>query len=104
MTEVAVSIDDDPSLNTGSVARFWDVSVPTLRRDVRDGKHPPPDYRSGQYAFWKRSTLIHERERRIAASAAKAARLRQTQLTAAANARAGRRKQSAETTDTAKAS
>jgi hypothetical protein len=82
-----VSIDDDPSLNTGSVACFWDVSVPTLRRDVREGRHPPPDYRNGQYSFWKRSTLVRERERRIAASAAKAARLRQAQLGAAAHAR-----------------
>jgi hypothetical protein len=91
-----VLIDDDPSLNTGSVARFWDVSIPTLRRDVREGRHPPPDYRSGQYAFWKRSTLIRERERRIAASAATAARLRQSQLNAAAHAREERKRKRVE--------
>jgi hypothetical protein len=82
-----VFIDDDPSLNTKSTAQFWDVSVPTLRRDVRDGKHPPPDYRNGQYSFWKRSTLVRERERRIAASAAKAERLREAQNAAAKHAR-----------------
>jgi hypothetical protein len=96
-----VLIDDDPSLNTKSVARFWDISIPTLRRSVRTGGHPPPDYRSGEYAFWKRSTLIRERERRVAETAAKAARLREKQLNSAANARAGRRKQPTETTDTA---
>jgi hypothetical protein len=85
-------IDDDPSKNTTSTARFWDCSVSALRRDIREGRHPPPDYRSGQYAFWKTSTLVRERERRIAASAAKAERLRAKQVKAAAIARAGRRK------------
>jgi hypothetical protein len=82
------TIDDfDPSLNAGSTARFWDISIPTLNRDVRERRHPPADYTNGQYRFWKLSTLVRERERRIGESAHKAATLRQAQLGAAANAR-----------------
>jgi predicted site-specific integrase-resolvase len=87
-----VPIDDlDRSLNAGDVARFWGISMPTLNRDVREGRHPPADYTNGQYRFWKLSTLIRARERRIAESAHKAAAQRQEQLNAAARARTAQR-------------
>ena len=91
------TIDDfDPSLNARSTARFWDSSIPTLNRDVRERRHPPPDYTNGQYRFWKLSTLVRERERRIGEAAHKTAALRQAQLGAAANARdAQKRKRAA---------
>jgi hypothetical protein len=99
------TIDDlDPSLNAGSTARFWDISIPTLNRDVRERRHPPADYTNGQYRFWKLSTLVRERERRIGESAHKAAAQRQEQLDAAARARTAqrqKRERQATTTDAA---
>jgi hypothetical protein len=86
-----VSVADlDRSLNARQVADFRARSLVSLNRDIRENKFPPPDYTSGQYRFWKLSTVIRAREREIAESAAKAAKRRQAQLEAAARARAGR--------------
>jgi hypothetical protein len=83
--------DLDPSLNAGSVARFENISIVTLNRRIREGRFPQADYLSGPYRYWKRSTILIARERRIAENAEKLARQRQAQLDAAANARAGKR-------------
>jgi hypothetical protein len=102
---VSITITDhdlDPSLNAGSVARFENISIVTLNRRIREGRFPPADYTSGPYRFWKRSTVLIARERRIAENAERLARQRQAQLDAAANARAAqkRKRQAAVTSST----
>jgi hypothetical protein len=90
---VSITIIDhdlDPSLNAGSVARFENISIVTLNRRIREGRFPPADYTHGQYRFWKRSTVLIARERRIAEHADEHARLRKAQLLRAAGAREGR--------------
>jgi hypothetical protein len=84
--------DLDPSLNAGSVARFENVSIATLNRRIREGRFPQADYLSGPYRYWKRSTILIARERRIAENAERIARQRQAQLDSVANARAGRKR------------
>jgi hypothetical protein len=101
-----VSITDfDPSLNARKVCEHEGRSLPSLNRDIREGKFPGPDYCIGQYRFWKLSTLVRFRERRIADAAHKAAAQRKAQLDAAANARDARqqrrRERQATTTDAA---
>jgi predicted DNA-binding transcriptional regulator AlpA len=92
----------DPSLNARSVALFEGISVVTLNRLIREGKFPQADYLRGPYRFWKRSTVICARERRIAESAHRVAEQRAAQLDAAARARgAQRRKRAAASPDTA---
>jgi hypothetical protein len=101
---VVDDLDLDRSLNAGGVARFWGISIVTLNRDVRKGRHPGPDYLHGQYRFWKLSTLIRARERRIAESAHQIATTRQRQLVAADRARTvqrQKRERQATTTDAA---
>jgi hypothetical protein len=96
---VSITITDhdlDPSLNAGSVARFENISIVTLNRRIREGRFPSADYTHGQYRFWKRSTVLIARERRIAEHADELARQRQTQLEAAERARAGRKRQPAD--------
>ena len=83
--------DFDPSLNARKVCEHEGRSLVSLNREVREGRFPQPDYTIGQYRFWKLSTVVRHRERRIAESAHKAAAQRRTQLDAAANARAGRK-------------
>jgi hypothetical protein len=82
--------DIDPSLSAADAARFEAISIPTMNRRIRAGLHPRPDYTVGPYRFWKLSTLIAARERRIGEHAAKAGAKRQTQLLQAAHARAGK--------------
>jgi predicted DNA-binding transcriptional regulator AlpA len=90
---VSINMNDlDPSLNSRQVCEHMGRSLPTLNRDVREGKFPPPDYTVGQYRFWKLSTVIRARERRIGEAAAKAGTVRKQQLEAAARARAAKRK------------
>jgi hypothetical protein len=87
---VSITITDhdlDPSLNAGSVARFENISIVTLNRRIREGRFPPADFTSGQYRYWKRSTVLISREQRIAENAEKVARERQAQFTAAEYAR-----------------
>jgi hypothetical protein len=100
---VSITIADhdlDPSLNAGSVARFENISIVTLNRRIREGRFPRADFTSGQYRYWKRSTVLIARERRIAENAEKLGRQREAQLNAAAQARAGRdrKRQAAPTT------
>jgi hypothetical protein len=92
------TIDDDPSWNAQSVAAFRDWSVTTLNRRVREGSHAKPDYRSGPYRYWRRSTVVAQRDRDIAASASaeKAAQQHQAQREAAEHARAERQRKRAE--------
>jgi hypothetical protein len=85
----------DPSLSARKVADFESRSIVSINRDVRNGRYPQPDYTIGQYRFWKLSTLIRARERRIGESAAKAAAQRQAQIDAAERARAGQREKRA---------
>jgi hypothetical protein len=82
--------DLDPSMNARSVCKFRDCSLPTLNRDVRSGRFPPPDFTSGPYRYWKSSTVIRHREHQITASAAQASALREKQLDQAAEARRAR--------------
>jgi hypothetical protein len=83
--------DIDLSLNAADAARFEAISIPTMNRRIRKGLHPRPDYCVGPYRFWKLSTLVAARERRIGESAAKSAAKRQTQLLQAAHARESKR-------------
>jgi hypothetical protein len=97
-----VSITDfDPSLNARKVCEHEGRSLPALNRDIREGRFPQPDYTIGQYRFWKLSTVIRHRERRIAASAHQAAAQRATQLDAAAHARKHKRVPAATPSDAA---
>ena len=89
--------DFDPSLNARKVCEHEGRSLVSLNRDVREGRFPEPDYTIGQYRFWKLSTVVRHRERRIAESAHKAAAQRQMQLEGAAKARAGRKTAEART-------
>jgi hypothetical protein len=91
-------IDDlDPALNARSVARFEDISLPTLNRRIREGLFPQADYHHGAYRFWLRSTVLATREQRLAENAERVARQRQAQLDSVANARAGRKRTTAAT-------
>src|SRR5262245_5016855 len=85
-----IDLQNDPLLNTRAAADFNGVSVPTHKRRVRTGEHPPPDIVYGQRPYWKRSTILIAREERIAKCAAANEALRATQLANAARARAGR--------------
>ena len=84
--------DFDPSLNARKVCEHEGRSLVSLNRDVREGRFPEPDYTIGQYRFWKLSTVVRHRERRIAESAHKAAAQRQAQLEGVERARAGRKR------------
>jgi hypothetical protein len=90
------ALDIDPTLNAVSTARFWDTSIPTLNRRIRKGQHPPADFVVGPYRFWKLSTLVAARERRIGEAAAQAGAQRKALLEAAAHAREGKREARAE--------
>jgi hypothetical protein len=92
------TLDDvfDPSLGARKVAAHEGRSLVSINRDIRNGRFPQPDYTIGQYRFWKLSTLIRARERRIAESAHRAAAQRQKQLDAAANARDTQQRKRAE--------
>jgi predicted site-specific integrase-resolvase len=98
---VPIPTIDDPSLNAGDAARFWGVSIVTLNRNIREGRHPPADFTNGPYRFWKLSTLVRARERRIAESAHETAALRRAQLKAAEHARVERQRKRAEQAATA---
>jgi hypothetical protein len=89
-------VDIDPSLNARGVCEFEGRSLPSLNRDLREGRFPQPDYMIGQYRYWKLSTVVRHRERRIADANARARALRETQLDAAAKARDGRQRARAE--------
>ena len=85
-----IKLLDDPLMNAGNAARFEGISIPTMNRRIRTGDFPPPDYVHGQIRYWKRSTILAAREKRIAKYATANELLRETQLANAARARAGR--------------
>ena len=87
--------DLDPSLNSASVARFENISIVTLNRRIREGQFPAADFMHGPYRYWKRSTVLIARERRIAENAEKVARQRQAQLEGVERARAARKRTAA---------
>jgi hypothetical protein len=84
------NLDDvfDPSLGARKVAQHEGRSIVAINRDIRRGRFPAADYTIGAYRFWKLSTLVRWRERRIAESAHQTAVQRQAQLDSAAHARA----------------
>lgn len=90
--------DLDRSLNARAVAVFEGRSIVSINRDIRAGRFPPPDYTIGQFRYWKLSTVIRARERRIGEAAARAGVQRQEQLENAERARAGKSKPTADAT------
>lgn len=92
-----MSIPDlDRTLNARAVCEFRGRSLPTLNRDIREGRFPPPDFTVGQWRYWKFSTVIRAREREIGEAAANAAALRRRHLEDAERARAARARKRAE--------
>ena len=87
--------DLDRSLNARAVAKFEGRSIVSINRDIRAGRFPPADYVIGQFRYWKLSTVIRARERRIGEAAARAGAQRQEQVEAAATAREARRRKRA---------
>jgi hypothetical protein len=83
-------IDFDPSLNARRVCEHEGRSLPALNRDIREGRFPQPDYTVGQFRYWKLSTVVRHRERRIAEDATRARAQRESQLKSAARARSAR--------------
>ena len=79
--------DLDRSLNARAVAEFEGRSIVSINRDIRAGRFPVPDYTIGQNRYWKLSTVIRHRERRIADSATKTGAQRARQLAAVERAR-----------------
>jgi hypothetical protein len=88
--------DDNPSMNAASVARFEDISIPTLNRRIRQGAFPPADFVHGPLRYWLRSTVLAARARRMANSAEQLAAKRTVQLRAAEAARVARERKRAE--------
>jgi hypothetical protein len=84
--------DFDPSLNARKVAEHEGRSLISLNRDIREGRFPPPDYCVGHYRYWKLSTVIRARERKIGEAATKTASRRRAQLEAAERARAAQQR------------
>jgi hypothetical protein len=87
-THAKSSPDYDPSLSAASVAAHEDCSVITLDRRIRLGQFPRADFQQGPYRYWKLSTVLAARERRIAQTAETIKRRREKQAASAAAARA----------------
>jgi predicted DNA-binding transcriptional regulator AlpA len=88
--------DDNPSMNAASVARFEDISIPTLNRRIREGAFPRPDFMHGPLRYWLRSTVLAARAQRMAKSAEQFTAKRAEQLRAAESARVARERKRAE--------
>jgi hypothetical protein len=95
--------DDNPSMNAASVARFEDISIPTLNRRIRLGAFPPADFVHGPLRYWLRSTVLAARAQRIANNAEQIAAKRAAQLRAAKAARGARERRRRTATDTSDA-
>src|SRR5215831_9076431 len=85
-----IDLQNDPLLNTRDGAALEGISIPTFKRRVKAGDIPPPDLVYGQRPYWKRSTILIAREKRIAKCTALNEEIRAAQLANAARARAGR--------------
>jgi len=93
---MTIQSDDDSSMNAASVARFEDISIPTLNRRIREGDFPPADYLIGPLRYWLRSTVIAAREQRIAKSKKQFAAKHAKQVREAKRARDARERKRAE--------